>query len=130
MMLLLRKLLRRELVKLHHLSGNTLGVTESLGEKHELCNKTIVGDHHCHWSEKNFKVIWKLSSTGISWVHCDMASEFWLKWNLIFLEVENLLVVEESISYLKKLLSYHREYLNENSVELIETGPASLLAKT
>lgn len=51
-MVLLRKLLGRELIELHHLLGKNAGCLESLGEQHNLGNHRIVRYHHGHWPEE------------------------------------------------------------------------------
>jgi hypothetical protein len=45
-MILFGELLRGKLVKLHHLLGKWLGIAETFSTKHDLSNKTVVGDHH------------------------------------------------------------------------------------
>lgn len=48
---LLAELLGAQYVELAHLSGESLGVGETLGEEHDLSDQGVVWNHHGHRAE-------------------------------------------------------------------------------
>jgi hypothetical protein len=56
-MLLLGQLLRGKLIKLDHFLRENTSSIETFSHEHDLRDKGIVRDHHCHRSEENLKVI-------------------------------------------------------------------------
>ena len=54
---LLRELLRRQLVKLHHLVGQVKRLCEALRKQDDLRDEAIVGYHHRNRAEEGFKVV-------------------------------------------------------------------------
>ncbi len=53
------------------LDVNLIKYGESLSEKHDFGDESVFWNHHAHWTEKDFKIVWKLRSPGVAWVHGD-----------------------------------------------------------
>jgi hypothetical protein len=124
-MLLGRKLLRAQGVCGCDLKRKGLSISESEGIKRNLSNHSVVGHHHSHSSEQSLQVIWKLRSSSISWIHCNEDIGSWNNWNFSTFEEKSFHFLLNSLLDTLNLLSNDREYLKIDSVELIETNPAS-----
>jgi len=74
-MVLLRQLLGTECESASHLACQVGGVGEAEGVKEYLRNQTVVGNHHCDWSEKCLQVVRQLLPAGLSRVHGDVDVE-------------------------------------------------------
>ena len=128
--MLLGELLTGKLVQDSHLLGENLSLCESLRHEHVLTNEKKIRGGHDDWSEESLQVIWQLRSSGVTWVHGDEDSYSWDKFHIHLSEKDLLLPLLESILNDLDLDGDHREYLNINSVELIEATPESSLDKT
>ena len=76
-MILLRELLRGEFVELDHLLREGTRIDETFSKQHDLSNQAIVRDHHGHWSEEHFQVVWQLGSPCVTRIHGDEYSTSW-----------------------------------------------------
>lgn len=129
-MVLFRKLLGRKLVKVDHFSRKLVSCLESLTVKDDLGNQSIIRDHHCYWSEERLQVIWELCSSSVTWIHSDEHTETQVEWHHLSIKFEFWKFGFDCSLNCKHLLGYHREHLNIDSIELIETSPASSLSES
>jgi hypothetical protein len=83
-MSLLGKLFLAKLIKHMELLGEGLIILITDRSKLYLDNDLSIWGHHSDTSEKNLKVLWKLLSTGITWVHCDEIGAGWDKHDWLF----------------------------------------------
>mmetsp|Transcript_45843 Transcript_45843/g.76266 ORF Transcript_45843/g.76266 Transcript_45843/m.76266 type:complete len:251 (-) Transcript_45843:138-890(-) len=56
-MILLRQLLRRQLVQFHHFLTERSSLRKTFSKEHDFSDKPIVGYHHCHRSKQHFEVV-------------------------------------------------------------------------
>ena len=70
-MVLLRELLRGELVQFGHLPRQIFGLQKSLRKQHNLRNQRIIRHHHSNRPKQRFQVIWQLRPPRISRIHRD-----------------------------------------------------------
>jgi hypothetical protein len=129
-MSLLGELLLTKEVKHIELEGEgNIGLITYRGQlNHD--NDLSVWHHHCHTSEEYLKVLWKLLSTSITWVHCDEISAGLDQnnWELLIWEHESLEIKLLSSSDRLDLGGDNGKSSERDSVELIEATPKSGLA--
>jgi hypothetical protein len=129
-MVLLGKLLLRELVKHGHFLGEDLGHSETLRHKHVLANEEQVGLDHGNWSEESLQVVGELGTTSITWVHCNVDTHGRDQAHISVQEVNLLLTPHESLLNSLNLSGDDREHLSIDTVELIEATPETSLNET
>ena len=112
-------------------------MTKTFSTKHDFGNQTVIRDHHSDWSEEHLQIVGQFSTTSVTWIHGNVATEFLAKRNFLVVELEHELlaglvnfVAEQRLSNLKNLLGDHRQHFNLNTVELIEAGPGTSLSQT
>jgi hypothetical protein len=95
-------------------------------------NDSSVGDHHTYTSEQYLKVLWKLLTTSITWVHCNEVSACFDEdnWLLLIWEHESLGILLFGLSDGLNLSGDDREGSERDTVELIEATPETRLANT
>jgi hypothetical protein len=119
-----------EIVQAHELLGKSIGCSETFRHEHVFANKNNVWNNHSTTSEQGFKVLWELGSTGITWVHCDEETDGESNTDLLFHKQEGAqswvhFHGNDSIKDFLDLSSNDRQYINTDSVELIEATPGS-----
>ena len=75
-----------ELFSGDYLFGKNFTLKETERIKHDLSNQGIIRHHHSDRSEESLQVIWKLGSSGVTWVHGDENTEGWLHFDEGFLK--------------------------------------------
>lgn len=65
------ELLRGEPERGHHFLGQDSCLGKTIGVEFDLSNKSVVGDHHCHWPEKSFEVVGEFRSARVARIHSD-----------------------------------------------------------
>jgi hypothetical protein len=129
-MILLGELLFGKLVKYCHLFGEHLGLGETFRHEHVLANEEKIWYTHGNWSEESLEVIWEFGSTGVTWVHGNIDTNRWNEPHVSSEEIDLLLSKTETVLDHLDLGRYDREYLDIDSVELIEATPETSLNKT
>jgi len=124
-----------EVIEAHELLGKISGSGETFRHEHVFADKNDIWDNHCATSEEGLKVLWKLGTSSITWVHGNEETYGNFKTNLLIEEEEGALGwVELDLAYgiedVLDLSGYDRQYLNGDSVELIEASPRSGLGET
>lgn len=129
---LLRKLFRGKFIKLDHLLGENTGVFKTFCEEHDFCDHGIIRDHHGHRSEERLEIIGELGTASVSGIHGDEDAIIGLDGDNFSLELKGVVGVgsEQGHSDDQKLLGDDREYLDIDSVELVQTGPGALLTQS
>jgi hypothetical protein len=126
-MMLLGELLLGEPVQHSHFLSQDFSLGESLRHEHVLANEEKLGNNHDHRSEESLQVVWQLRSASIAGVHGDVDSNGWHQLHVDVLEEDLGLSFNQSILDGLNLNGNDGEYLNIDSVELIEAAPESSL---
>ena len=129
-MVLLWELFFTQLIKSCHLFGKWLSLSETFRHEHVFTNELQIRCYHSNRSEEGFEIIWQLWSSSITWVHRNEDTNTWNKSHLNTEEVNHFLFKDKTILNLLDLSWNDWEYLNINSVELIEATPKTCLDKT
>ena len=124
-MVLTGQLLGRKPQTGHNFPGKISSFFKSDGVKVDFRDHSVVWHHHGYRSEQGFKVIWKLRTTGITWVHCDETIASWLNWNVTIFKDESFNFLLNGVLNTLYLLSNDGQYLQLNSVELIKARPGT-----
>ncbi len=56
--------------------------------QHNLTNQFEVRDNHSTWSEQSLQILWQLSTSSVTWVHCDENTDCWDQVDFFSKEVE------------------------------------------
>eukprot|EP00964_Phaeocystis_antarctica_P060425 scaffold36045_cov47-Phaeocystis_antarctica.AAC.1 len=87
---LLRELLRAQLVHLYHLLRQGPRLEEPLSVEHDLGDEGVVGHHHRDAAEERLEVVRQLGAAGVAGVHRDEGARCGLEPDLAPLEYEVL----------------------------------------
>mmetsp|Transcript_2367 Transcript_2367/g.7837 ORF Transcript_2367/g.7837 Transcript_2367/m.7837 type:complete len:1218 (-) Transcript_2367:3636-7289(-) len=124
---LLRELLRAELVHLDHLLRERARVQETLREEHDLGDERVVRHHHRHGPEERLQVVGQLGPACVARVHRDEDAVGRPEPNFAPLEHELVVFGQQRLPDCEQLLGHHRQHLDVDPVELVEAGPAASL---
>ena len=125
-MVLRWKLLRAELISRNNLLGKIPRVQEPIAVEWDLGDHCIVRNHHRHRSKQGLKVIRKLTSACIPWVHRDEDIARSLQRNRRLVKDKRLFLVPLRCLDLKNLLSHDWKHLQLNPIKLIKARPTSI----
>lgn len=97
---LLGKKVLGKVIEAHELLGKISGSGETFRHEHVFADKNDIWDNHCATSEESLKVLWKLSTSSITWVHGNEETYGNFKTNLLIEEEESVLGwVELDLAY-------------------------------
>ena len=77
--------------------------------------------------EKSFQVLGQLSTTGITRVHSNENTNGWIELDLFTHEDKSLLLIPNRILNALHLYGDDRQYLDGDTIELVEAAPSARL---
>ena len=129
-MVLRRQLFWWQCKSCNHLPGKSFTLKKTKRVEHDFSNECIIRNHHCNSSKQCLKVVWKFSTTGVTWVHCNKDAESGFHFDLWTLEVDFGVVHCFRFKQLKQILGDYRQHFDVDSIELVETTPGSRCRKS
>lgn len=112
------------------LSGEHTSGREADREENDLSDESIIGDHHSDGSKERLEIVGQLDSARVRRIHGDEEAARVVQANLAAFEHEPRCELVFGALDREYLLSDHREHLDVDAVELVETTPRARLSQT
>jgi len=124
---LLAELVLHQLVNSKDLFGEHLILLETFRHKRDFTNSLEVWNHHSHWAELVGQVVGQFTTACVAGIHSNKQPCGVIHFNVFV--IQDTVVLFSSLldcsQDLLHLAGHDRQYIKQNTVELVETAPGS-----